>query len=131
MKKELDEIVSDLSFETFFCSDIALPEESVITFKAKHSFHGNLIDECFCLQQTGEGLFLTDCGTTLANLDRVFELSEPDVIKNLATIIKAHDMYKEGNIIISKIDQEKNIVPQILRFLQGISFMHAMKIFYI
>ena len=127
---ELQKVISELTFAAL-CSDIKIPDETTVTFKVKHLFHKNRVEEYFCLHQTEDGLFLSDEGTTLANLDDVFELGEPDVIKNIVAILKKFDMGKSGNAFLYKIDASKDVVPQILRFLQGIHFLYAMKLFYV
>ena len=75
-------------------------------------------------------MFVSDKGSTLANLDDIFELSEPEVIKNLKTILAHFDIRKEGNEFQSRVEPSKEVPPQIMRFLQGIHFMYTMKIFY-
>ncbi|MBR4419144.1 MAG: DUF1828 domain-containing protein [Clostridia bacterium] len=80
---------------------------------------------------TNDGRFyLSDEGATLKELDQIFELSEPDVIKNLVAILKQYGCRKEGNNII--IDcTPKNIHMNLSYLIQAISFMLNMKIFYV
>jgi hypothetical protein len=73
---------------------------------------------------------LSDEGATLKELDQIFELSEPDVIKNLVAILKQYGCRKEGNNIV--IDcTPKNIHIHLSYLIQAISFMLNMKIFYV
>lgn len=80
---------------------------------------------------TNDGRFyLSDEGATLKELDQIFELSEPDVIKNLVAILKQYGCRKEGSNII--IDcTPKNIHMNLSYLIQAISFMLNMKIFYV
>ena len=74
--------------------------------------------------------YLSDEGATLKELDQIFELSEPDVIKNLVAILKQYGCRKEGNNIV--IDcTPKNIHINLSYLIQAISFMLNMKIFFV
>jgi type IV secretion system protein VirD4 len=73
--------------------------------------------------------YLSDEGTTIEELDRIFELSEPDVIKNLVAILKQYDCKKVGKNIITECSPE-NLHIKIGHLIQAISFMLNMKIFY-
>lgn len=97
----------------------------------------------FPMYKTGGGLYeiyliageqgkfyLSDEGATLKELDQIFELSEPDVIKNLVAILKQYGCRKEGNNIV--IDcTPKNVHINLSYLIQAISFMLNMKIFYV
>ena len=66
----------------------------------------------------------------IKELDQIFELSEPDVIKNLVAILKQYGCRKDGNNIV--IDcTPKNIHINLSYLIQAISFMLNMKIFYV
>lgn len=79
----------------------------------------------------GNGTFyLSDEGATITELDRIFELSEPDVIKNLVAILKQYNCKKVGkNITIECTPKDIHIKMSYL--IQAISFMLNMKIFYV
>ena len=79
----------------------------------------------------GNGTFyLSDEGATITELDRIFELSEPDVIKNLVAILKQYNCKKVGkNITIDCTPKDIHIKMSYL--VQAISFMLNMKIFYV
>ena len=83
------------------------------------------------LISVGNGIFyLSDEGTTITELDKIFELSEPDVIANLVKILKQYNCKKSGkNIIIECTPQDIHIKMSYL--IQAISFMLNMKIFYV
>ena len=76
------------------------------------------------------GFYLSDEGATVAELDKIFELSEPDVIKNLVAILKQYNCKKVGkNITIECTPKDVHIKMSYL--IQAISFMLNMKIFYV
>ena len=76
------------------------------------------------------GYVLSDEGATLEELDKIFELGEPDVIKNLVSILRQYGCKKVGNAF--QIDCTPRDVHIKLSFLiQAISFMLNMKIFYV
>ncbi|GHU75168.1 hypothetical protein FACS1894188_05420 [Clostridia bacterium] len=74
--------------------------------------------------------YLSDEGSTITELDKIFELNEPDVIKNLVAILKQYGCKKSGsNIMIDCTPQ--NVHVQLSYLIQCISFMLNMKIFYV
>ncbi len=80
---------------------------------------------------SGNGSFyLSDEGATIKELDKIFELSEPDVVKNLVAIIKQYGCRKDGDKIVIDCTQ-KDIHINLSYLIQAISFMLNMKIFYI
>jgi len=82
------------------------------------------------LISANNAFYLSDEGTTLAELDKVFELNEPDVIKNLVAILKQYNCKKVGkNITIECTPKDIHIKMSYL--IQAISFMLNMKIFYV
>ena len=126
---ELYKAILELTFESF-CGEIMRRGETTLEFKIKHCFHHNRREEFFVLQQTEDGLFVSDKGSALSYLDDTFILRSPDVIRNLAIIMNHFSIRKEGNAFRSSIDLSKKISPQIIRFLQGIHFMYTLKLFY-
>lgn len=86
--------------------------------------------EIYLIVSNDGRFYLSDEGATLKELDQIFELSEPDVIKNLVAILKQYGCRKEGNNIV--IDcTPKNIHINLSYLIQAISFMLNMKIFYV
>jgi len=128
--EELHKIISEITFKSF-CRDVTLQDESSLEFKLKHSYHGNRVEEIFCIQKIDSGLILSDKGSTLANLDDIFELSEPDVIKNIIAVLRQFSIQKEGIAFTYKINSIKDITPQILHYMQDIHFLYGMKLFYV
>ena len=77
-----------------------------------------------------DGFYLSDEGATIAELDKIFELGEPDVIKNLVAILKQYGCKKVGkNITVACTPKDVHIKMSYL--IQAISFMLNMKIFYV
>jgi hypothetical protein len=86
--------------------------------------------EIFLVSGGNNTFYLSDEGATVAELDRIFELSEPDVIKNLVAILKQYGCKKVGkNITIECTPKDIHIKMSYL--IQAISFMLNMKIFYV
>lgn len=76
------------------------------------------------------GYVLSDEGSTWDELDRVFELAEPDVIKNLVAILRQYGCKKVGTAI--QIDcQPTDVHVKMSYLIQAMSFMLNMKIFYV
>jgi hypothetical protein len=121
--------ISELTFASF-CSEITQQDETTLTFKIKHYFHDTLRAEVFVLRETEDGLFVSDKGNTLRNLDDIFNLDEPDVIKHIEMISEQFSICKTERILSRRVDPSKEVIPQIMRFLQGIHFMYTMKLFY-
>ena len=87
--------------------------------------------EVFLLSQD-EKFIISDDGVTYNELDKIFELNEPDVIKNLVAILKQYGCRKslnDNSFIIECNPQDIHIKLSFL--IQAISFMLNMKIFYI
>ena len=107
--------------------------------------HGGMYD-VYLLSVNNE-FYLSDGGTTLAELDKIFELNEPDVLKNLVAILKQYncncieiEKSLELGYVPSNIPLEKsvtipcspdNIHIKMGYLLQAMSFMLNMKIFYV
>ena len=90
---------------------------------------GGGLYEIYLVSENG-AFFLSDNGTTYAELDKVFELKEPDVIKNLVAILKQYGCKKVGTAFtIDCTPQDIHIKMSYL--IQAISFMLNMKIFYV
>lgn len=85
--------------------------------------------EIYLLSDNGT-FYLSDEGSTVAELDKIFELGEPDVIKNLVAILNQYNCKKKGkNIIVECSPTDVHIKMSYL--IQAISFMLNMKIFYV
>jgi hypothetical protein len=85
----------------------------------------------YLLSENGK-FYLSDEGTTYKELDKIFELKEPDVKKNLYTILKQYGCYMQRGTYAFIIDCNlKNVHIKMSYLIQAISFMLNMKIFYI
>ena len=92
---------------------------------------GGGLYEMYLVSENGT-FYLSDEGTTYAELDKIFELKEPDVIKNLVAILKQYGCRKQQGsnaFIIDCTPQDIHIKMSYL--IQAISFMLNMKIFYV
>jgi hypothetical protein len=86
--------------------------------------------EIYLVAEDGK-FYLSDEGTTYDELDKIFELKEPDVIKNLVAILKQYDCKKHqtSNAFITECTPQ-DIHQRISNLIQALSFMLNMKIFY-
>jgi len=118
-------------FEKFLQHRIRIAE--VTPTKYAISFPMYKIDggmyEIFLMSEKGK-FYLSDEGATIVELDRVFELSEPDVIKNLVAIMKQYNCMKKGKSITIECTP-KDFHIKMSYLIQAISFMLNMKIFYV
>ena len=86
--------------------------------------------EIFLVSGGNNTFYLSDEGATIMELDKIFELGEPDVVKNLVAILKQYGCKKVGkNITIECTPKDIHIKMSYL--IQAISFMLNMKIFYV
>jgi len=94
----------------------------------------------FVLVCRDDRFFLTDKGKTYEQLDKIFELEEPDVIKNLVAILKRFNVNKIDNEFLIEIvdwNEDTNIEENavlseaIYRLFACVSFMENMSIFYV
>ena len=96
--------------------------------------------ETFLVSDNGK-FYFTDKGATFKELDKIFELKEPDVIKNLVAIMKHYGCRPKKNpkvdaVISSESEVIIDCTPQNVHlklghFIQVRSFMLNMKIFYV
>ena len=97
---------------------------------------------CFPMYKTNGGIYniwfitestksyLTDEGTTYAELDKIFDLTEPDVIENLDAILKQYHCSRKGNSLFIECNPH-DIYLKLSYLIQAISFMLNMKLFYV
>jgi len=92
---------------------------------------GGAVYEVYLISEGGK-FHLSDDGTTYAELDKIFELKEPDVIKNLVAILKQYECRKQNGSNAFVIDcTPQDIHIKLSYLIQAISFMLNMKIFYV
>ncbi|MDR0462382.1 MAG: DUF1828 domain-containing protein [Christensenellaceae bacterium] len=105
------------------------PTKFAISFPM-YKIEGGLY-EIYLVAESGK-FYLSDEGTTYAELDKIFELKEPDVIKNLVAILKQYGCRKHQSSNAFIIECTPQDIHQKLSYLiQAISFMLNMKIFYV
>ena len=119
--------------EEFFKDKFIIKEDSPTKQKIAFPIYNdkNEIYQMYLVSEKGN-FYLSDNGTTYAELDKIFELKEPDVIKNLVAILKKYKCSKQQGTNAFIIDctlQDINIKMSYL--IQAISFMLNMKIFYV
>jgi len=94
----------------------------------------------FTLARDGSNVFLSDRGYTFVQLDKIFELGEPDVIKNLDAILMQYDAKKQGSEVVIELndwdgntnENESEVLKKgLLSLFSCVSFMLNMKIFYV
>ena len=94
----------------------------------------------FVLVNENGKILLKDQGRTVRMLDKVFELQENDVVKNLIAILKEYKVvHKEGDELFVEIDpwdenpneKENQVLNKaIFTLFACISFMEDMRVFY-
>ena len=94
----------------------------------------------FALFKKGENVYLSDRGKTLAQLDKIFQLDEPDVVKNLKRILDQYKVTMQGKEFVIYIDkwngntnedENEDLKKAKLTLFSCVSFMLNMKIFYV
>jgi len=82
--------------------------------------------------QTDDNLILTDKGQMRTYMDKVFELSEPDVIKNIIAVTDYYGIStKNKQLSLELCENEEGFTEGFLKMLYCIGFLDAMKIFYV
>jgi tetratricopeptide (TPR) repeat protein len=99
-------------------------------------YYGIFIEYEFALVEKGGKTFISDQGKTYKMLDKVFELGEPDVQKNLNAIMRECrvSQYKDEFLIeINPEDEDVKLEDNeaTYRLLECVSFMDTMRIFYV
>jgi hypothetical protein len=128
MLNEFD-VINKLSLDALF-DDIKLIDEKTMEFKSKFNFHESKREEAYYIIETNGRLSLSDKGSTLSILDDIFMLEEPNVIKNIDAILNQYNIRKVGSELSCELFPSICIATQVLRYLQGINFLLAMKLFY-
>ena len=87
--------------------------------------------EIYLIADAGK-FYLSDEGTTYAELDKIFEMQEHDVIKNLVAIMKQYGVRKHQVSNAFTIEcNPRDIHIKLSYLIQALTFMINMKIFYI
>lgn len=104
--------------------------------------YGDGAEQEFLLVKRNGDILLTDQGRTYVSLDKIFELNEPDVQKNLMAILKQFNIggAEDSSELIIKIsswndnpneNENDELKEAIFKLYAAISFMDNMKIFYV
>ena len=119
--------------EEFFQHKISIkqisPQMCAISFPM-YKVEGGIY-EIFLITEDDK-FYLSDEGATYTTLEKIFELNEPDVIKNLVAILKQYGCRKHQSSNAFTIEcTPQDIHVKMSYLIQAISFMLNMKIFYI
>jgi len=87
-------------------------------------------DITFSIKRDEHAVHITDNGSTLRNLDHVYELSEPEVVANIKRVLAYYGMRKQGYELILDVRPFGHCLPQLLHFMGCIRFLYLMIIFY-
>jgi tetratricopeptide (TPR) repeat protein/cellulose biosynthesis protein BcsQ len=98
-------------------------------------YYGIFIEYEFALLKKDNKIFLSDQGRTYKMLDKVFELEENDVKKNLNAIMKECRVLQSKEKFLVEIESEDAGIKleeneATYRLLECVSFMDTMRIFY-
>jgi type IV secretion system protein VirD4 len=97
-------------------------------------YHSTNAEFHFSLIAKASETYITDNGLTMEMLDNIFELKEPDVIKNLVAAMREFKAIRRGTeflIVVNKEATAAEIDEAKFRLFSCVSFMNAMRIFYI
>jgi len=127
----------DFEFEYYHYNDSGTDNVDIERFPVKYNKTEEYYE--FAIRKNGDRIFLSDQGKTFEMLDRVFELKEPDVVKNIITILKVFRVFKNEHSFAVEIQNEnlENGDNKILnektkyRLFRCVSFMNKMLIFYV
>jgi len=84
-----------------------------------------------CISVADDKIVLTDGGYTHDYLDNIFELDEPDVIKNITASTDYFGIKYENGHLSVEVDSFEKISESVLKLFYGIGFLNSMKIFYV
>jgi|GEM_PF-5199929 len=93
----------------------------------------------FALIELEGKVYISDQGRTIKMLDKLFELKEPDVRKNIDAIVKRCDVIKFGDELRIEIKSWKDnpklendeVYEKVYRLFSCVVFMDTMQIFYV
>jgi len=130
-----------MPFENFDADNLKVDITEISRYPLPRNYHNTGEQYEFILVNENRRILLKDQGRTVRMLDKVFELREKDVIKNLIAILKEYKgVCKEGHELFieitpwnENIDERENPVLReaIFTLFACISFMDAMRIFYV
>jgi len=107
--------------------------DNIFSIPAK--YYGIFINYEFTLIKKDNKYYISDLGKTYKMLDKLFELNESDVVKNLNAIMKeCRVLQYEDEFIVEINAEDENINLKeneaTYRLLECVSFMDTMQLFY-
>jgi hypothetical protein len=125
----LDEFLSRLRTKGIRTQEIE-PNRKHAILSSMYKIEGGMYP--VCLVADNDKFYLTDDGATYEELDKIFELSEADVIKNLKAILQQYgcSRQKSNNAFIIECTPQ-DVHLKLSYLTQCLSFMLNMKIFYV
>ena len=129
----------DISFLPISNDTVEVSDSIIIKLQFPEKYLNNYKYEFALIRRSGK-ILLSDQGKTIEQLDKIFELAEPDVVKNLVAILKRYEVIKTGNELVLELhnwdgntseedDEKLNGVKY--QLFACVSFMLNMKIFYV
>ena len=116
----------------YYCSDNIVAK---YRFPVKYHEIDDFVE--FALIEKDDRILLIDQGKTLKMLDKLFELNERDVTKNISAILKEFRVFKNGmdfsielRAVKSDDDESKALHEAKYRLFRCVSFIDKMAIFY-
>jgi len=102
-----------------------------INFTMKHKSRPTAEAITFNIKKGEHTIYVTDNGSTLRNLDQIFELSEPCIVDNIKKVMEYYGFRKQGYELIFDIRPFGSIMPQLMHFLSSVRFLYLMIVFYL
>ena len=93
--------------------------------------YDDMTEIIICISVADDKIVLTDGGYTHDYLDNIFELDEPDVIKNITASTDYFGIKYENGHLSVEVDSFEKISESVLKLFYGIGFLNSMKIFYV
>jgi len=126
--------VSDYSISAD-CSDPYIETIAKYKFPTVFDYTKEAIEIVYV--KTDKGLFLADKEQTFNELDKLFKLKEPDVIKNIVLIMKEFEVKKYGNDFRVELKDERSsdektdrVEDAKYRLYRFVSFMNKLTLLY-
>lgn len=127
----MENVFKFLTEDTSLFHTVASDEsgEIIVTLGSTYG-DGTLIE--LRVTENEEAYIISDKGFTRQYMDKIFELSEPDVIKNIVAATEYYGVStkdKQLSVEVGKTEDERN--AGFIRMQHCISFLDNMRIFYI
>ena len=94
-------------------------------------YYSNQSEIALFIARVGDELILTDNGRTRSYMDEVFELTEPDVIKNILAVTSYYGINTKGKQLSIRLGTNcDDYVGGYLKMMYCIGFLNDMSMFY-